>query len=58
MKLYRITFTGRVRGAIGTVRTYTVQVQAESAEAAHVQLYSQYDQVFIQHVEIVDASPA
>lgn len=45
MNTYRITFSGRTKGAIGCFRMYTETIQADSGESALLKLYDKYDSV-------------
>lgn len=51
MKTYRITFSGRKIGAIGTFSTYRDTVEAENEEAAILKLYDTYE-----HIRIIEVA--
>ena len=51
MTNYKITFLGRLKGAIGICYTITDYREAESEEKAILALYDKYDHVHMPKVE-------
>ena len=47
MRRYRISFTGRLLGAIGVRYTIEVEVEAPDPDAAVLKLYDTYDSVWL-----------
>jgi hypothetical protein len=47
---YRFEFVGRQVGAIGTMSDYTVEVEADTQEAAQLKLYDTHEHIRIKRV--------
>ncbi len=41
----KVSFQGKVRGAIGIMEQFTIQVPNESLESAQLKLYSRYEHI-------------
>jgi hypothetical protein len=53
MNTYKISFTGRLKGAIGIFYKISDTVQAEDEKAAILKLYDKYDSVHQPKVKMI-----
>lgn len=58
MKTYRVTFTGRLKGAIGTMGRHRVTVLADNVWEARMALYETHDHIMNPRFEVIqDETP-
>lgn len=53
MPIYKITFTGRLNGAIGILQNWTRLVDAKDFEQARIKLYDTHEHIHITEQEEV-----
>lgn len=53
MNKYKIEFTGKIKGAIGSFQKFSVVVEAKNTKEAVIKLYDDYDHVHGPIVSIV-----